>query len=156
MARVRRIRPVTLLRLTKLVYWQFARTAVRMRLFDLRLSDLKLAVVIGLIGASICLASGDPVAARLARAAKKAQSSGQLVRAYMLYNEAAGRDPANPHYRVERDSLASAARLLSKADVTPDVDISDDIKAAEGGSEKEPDSPSIHEATVLDLEEAPR
>ncbi len=70
------------------------------------------------------------MAARLAREAHKAQEAGQLVRAYLLYAEAAARDPQNPTYRANRDSLASAANLLTKADVQT-ADVSADVKAAE-------------------------
>ena len=96
------------------------------------------------------------MAAQLAREAKKAQNSGQLVRAYMLYNEAAARDPLNQHYRMERDGVAPAARLLSKANVEQPVDISEDIRAAENGPTDQPDEASIHLANAIDLQQAAR
>jgi general secretion pathway protein D len=66
---------------------------------------------------SFSLAATDPTAEALARAAQKAQNAGQLVRAYMLYAEAAARDPKNEKYRVNRDGLKPLAQLLSKAGV---------------------------------------
>ena len=75
-------------------------------------------------------AAGDAVAVRLAREAREAQDSGQVVRAYLLYSEAAARDPHNPTYRANRDALEPAAKLLTQAEVE-NADISSDIKAAE-------------------------
>lgn len=93
--------------------------------------------------------AGDPVAARLARAARQAQNAGQLVRAYLLYAEAAARDPQNPEYRANRDALASPAQLLSKAKIET-ADISSDIKAAESASEPPLESGSLK---LLQLDE---
>jgi type II secretory pathway component GspD/PulD (secretin) len=84
--------------------------------------------------AALCCAGADRVAATLARDAHKAQDSGQLVRAYLLYAEAAARDPQNPTYRANRDALASVAKLLTKADIQ-NADISSDVKAAESAPE---------------------
>ncbi len=77
-----------------------------------------------------CGAAGDPTAARLAKQAEKARDAGHLVRAYLLYAEAAVRDPRNASYRAERDAIAPLAKLLTKAQVQP-PDISGDIAAAE-------------------------
>lgn len=63
------------------------------------------------------LLAAEPSAQALARAASKAQNSGQLVRAYLLYAEAAARDPNNENYRLNRDGLKPLANLLSKAGV---------------------------------------
>jgi len=82
------------------------------------------------LAAAVCWASSDQVAARLARQAKKAADAGQLVNAYLLYAEAVARDPQNPTYRANRDALAPAARLLTKANVETG-DISKDIALAE-------------------------
>jgi general secretion pathway protein D len=81
--------------------------------------------------------AADAVAARLARQAREAENSGQLVRAYLLYAEAAARDPSNLSYRNNRDSLASAASLLTKANIQK-ADISTDVKAAEKEAAAEP------------------
>lgn len=64
---------------------------------------------------TVCaLAAADPSAQALAHAASKAQNSGQLVRAYLLYAEAAARDPNNASYRMNRDGLKPLANLLTK------------------------------------------
>ena len=83
-----------------------------------------------LLCAFVCRAADDTIAARLAKKARKAQDHGQLVRAYLLYAEAAARDPQKTEYRVRRDAIAPLAKLLTKAYVQP-VDISSDIAAAE-------------------------
>ena len=75
-------------------------------------------------------AATDPVAEHLARQARKGQDAGQLVRAYMLYAEAAARDPQNTSYKVNRDAIQPLAKLLSKAEVEK-PNISGDIAAAE-------------------------
>lgn len=83
--------------------------------------------------AAACLAASDPIAARLARQAHDAQASGQVVRAYLLYAAAAARDPQNPTYGPNRDALAAAAKLLTKADIQT-ADISHDMEAAQNPS----------------------
>lgn len=92
-------------------------------------------LLILLLAAAVCWAANDPVAAKLAKSAKQARDSGRLVRAYMLFAEAAARDPQNPTYRANRDALAPLAKLLSKSQVTEFTDdtsdISSDIQAAE-------------------------
>lgn len=60
-----------------------------------------------------------------------------MVRAYLLYGEAAAREPSNPAYRAARDSLETAAHLLSKAKVQ-EADVSADIKAAEKQAKQSP------------------
>ena len=92
-------------------------------------------------GAVACYAASDPVAARLAQEAHQAEKSGQYVRAYLLYAEAAARDPKNPTYQARRDSLATAAKLLSKAQIqTADIsaDIAEAKKEAESGVSEPP------------------
>jgi type II secretory pathway component GspD/PulD (secretin) len=91
---------------------------------------LKLPTILLLFCAFICWAAGDPAAVRLAKQAEKARDAGHLVRAYMLYAEAAARDPQNATYRAERDAIAPLAKLLTKAQVQP-LDISAEIAAAE-------------------------
>jgi len=72
--------------------------------------------VLFLLAAACCLAA-DSAPAALARAASKAQNSGQVVRAYLLYAEAAARDPHNESYRNNRNALKPLADLLSKAGI---------------------------------------
>ncbi len=111
-----------------------------------------------MLAACVCWAA-DPVAARLAREAHQAQNSGQLVRAYLLYAEAAARDPHNSTYRADRDSLAPAAHLLTQAKIQ-NADISADIKAAE--AERENPQPPVELASEAqwardpDLQPLPR
>jgi general secretion pathway protein D len=106
-----------------------------------------------LLAALLCRAAGNPIAARLAREAKKAQNSGQLVRAYMLYSEAAIRDPGNPSYRVNRDAIAPLAHLLTQAHVDQSSDISKDIQAAEDEAEDDDSGPPIEDISVVGLRE---
>jgi general secretion pathway protein D len=61
--------------------------------------------------------AADPSTDALAKEAQKAQNSGQIVRAYLLYAEAAARDPQNEAYRTNRDGLRPLAKLLSKAGI---------------------------------------
>ena len=94
-------------------------------------------------------AATDPVAAELARSAREAESSGQIVRAYLLYGEAATRDPQNSSFRANRDALASAAKLLMKADIQT-ADVAEDVKAAERNRSTE--QPPIELASRRDWE----
>ncbi len=105
-----------------------------------------------LLAAGVCWASANQVAARLARQAKKAQDSGQIVRAYLLYAEAAARDPQNQTYRAERDALASAAKLLTKADIQT-ADISQDLAIAQ--DERANPNPPIERATEAEWRSDP-
>jgi general secretion pathway protein D len=67
-----------------------------------------------------CCAAAASSAARLAHEARQAEDEGHLVRAYLLYAEAASLDPKNADYRKERDFLAPVAQLLTKATVVDD------------------------------------
>ena len=87
----------------------------------------------------------DPSAEQLARAANKAQSSGLLVRAYLLYAEAAARDPSNDKYRLNRESLKPLANLLSKAGVEKEPDTAELVKSV-----AEEDEPPL---TPIDADE---
>ena len=91
-----------------------------------------------LIALLLCALSSsalDPTAEQLARAASKAQNSGQLVRAYLLYAEAAARDPLNDKYRLNRESLKPLANLLSKSGIEKPPDTAELIKSAAAESE---------------------
>lgn len=84
--------------------------------------------------AAFTLYAGDPVAARLARDARKAQDQGQVVRAYMLFSEAAARDPQVKIYAVQRDAMKPLADLMTKANVVPatlPAEVAADVKKAE-------------------------
>ncbi len=100
--------------------------------------------------------AADAVAARLAREAHEAQMANQLVRAYLLYSEAAARDPSNASYRANRDSLAPIAHLLTKADLET-ANVSADIKAAEKEAAAQPPGtePPIEFATEKEWSRQP-
>ena len=91
------------------------------------------------IAVSLLTAADSASAARLAHEADKARNAGQVVRAYLLYSEAAARDPDNPAYAANRDALAPSAKLLAAANIE-DADISADLKAMEkeGHGKSEP------------------
>ncbi len=91
------------------------------------------------------------MAARLAREAREAQNSGQLVRAYLLFAEAAARDPHNPTYRADRDALEPVAKLLTKFKVE-NANISTDIKAAEKTPDQPDSEPAIEAGSKRELE----
>jgi general secretion pathway protein D len=88
------------------------------------------ALISVLSGVRAVHAATDAGAARLAKQARKEQDAGHIVRAYMLYAEAAARDPQNTSYKVNRDAIEPLAKLLTKAEVAR-PDISADIEAAE-------------------------
>ena len=101
-----------------------------------------------LLVAIACWAGSDPVAAKLARSAKQARDSGRLVRAYMLFAEAAALDPQNPSYSANRDALEPLAKLLSKANVEDTASIPDEIRAAEGSrNHANPNDPLLEGAS---------
>jgi general secretion pathway protein D len=83
-----------------------------------------------LLAASLLFGASNVVAARLAKQARHEQDAGRLVRAYLLYAEAAARDPQTPSYAVNRDAIAPLAKLLITSNVE-NADISGEIKAAE-------------------------
>jgi general secretion pathway protein D len=93
-------------------------------------------------------ASSADVARHLAARALKAQVSGETVRAYLLFVEAAKRDPANPTYRANRDSLASAAKLLGDNGIES-ADIAADIREAEQAANT-PGPPALEPAAAVD------
>src|SRR5436305_843692 len=95
--------------------------------------------LLGLLGAAL-LWGADSVALRLAREAEKARDSGHVVRAYLLYSEAAARDPHNPTYVSNRDALAAGAKLLTKAEVE-NANVSDEVKRIEAEEKAHPEPP---------------
>ena len=123
-------------------------------------------LVLFLLAAGFGFAAADPSIEALAKEAKKAQNSGQLVRAYLLFAEASARDPKNESYRVNRDGLRPLAKLLSKAglekeptrdellaSVPPDVDEPvQDLDLLErlriANSSQFPSSPSLQVFTI--------
>lgn len=114
---------------------------------------MKLRIILSAFLALTSLIAADQVAARLAREAREAQNSGQLVRAYLLFAEAAARDPRNPTYRNDRDALAPAAQLLTKAKIET-ANVSAEVKAAETAPEQPASEPPIEAASRRELEQA--
>ena len=70
------------------------------------------------------------IARDLAEKAWQSLEAGKIVRSYLLYTEAAKRDPNTPLYREERNALSRNARQLIKHRLETD-DIQPDIAAAE-------------------------
>ncbi|HEX4771795.1 MAG TPA: type II and III secretion system protein [Bryobacteraceae bacterium] len=116
--------------------------------------------VVLLLAAGVRLYAGsDPVAARLAKEARKAQDTGQVVRAYLLFTEAAARDPHSVSYAVQRDAMKPLADLMTKANiVSPKVssDVADEIKKAEGESSTPNDDQAQTERSSSGLPEISR
>ena len=108
----------------------FAAGAARQSIQKRRISLRFRLFLCGLVVVVTCGAATNPIAAKLARDAHEAEAAGQLVRAYLLYSEAAARDPHNSSYRANRDGLASAAKLLTQNQIQT-ADVSEDVKAAE-------------------------
>src|SRR5580658_6547950 len=84
---------------------------------------------------SFALQGAEATASQLAREARKAQNAGLVVRAWMLYSEAARLDPANPAFRAERDALAPFARMLIQAGVQTEDNPLSELRA-EAANEK--------------------
>lgn len=127
--------------------WRTSIPAIGIRLArGARLSKLCPLVLLALLCAfTIALQAADPTASQLAREARKAQNAGLVVRAWMLYSEAARVDPANPAFRAERDALAPFARMLTQAGVQTEGSPLSDLRAA---AENEPAEKSAFEYAV--------
>lgn len=98
------------------------------------------------------------IAKRLAERARLARDNGDVVRAYLLYNEAAKRDPSTPAYAASRDGLATTANLLMKTQLDEPVLAADiaAIEKEETDAEKAANpSPPGWEETELSLESFP-
>lgn len=77
-----------------------------------------LLVNLRLLGA-LCLAAvlcfpAEPSAAQLYKEGRKAESAGDVVRAYLLYSSAAAKDPANRKYWARSESLRTKAALKAR------------------------------------------
>lgn len=92
------------------------------------------------------------VASVLAGMAKKAQKSGQIVRAYLLLSEAVTRDPKNAGYLSKRDALAPAAKLFTTARIQ-NPDIKSDVLTAE--NEAANPMPPIERTSTADWQSQP-
>jgi type II secretory pathway component GspD/PulD (secretin) len=115
-----------------------------------RLKDLILRASFCLLLLAPLAGAADSTAARLAHEAEKARKGGQVVRAYLLYAEAAARDPQNPAYAANRAALAPAAKLFSEAKIQ-EADISSDLQTIEKEGQG-PSEPPVELATQKDWE----
>lgn len=71
-------------------------------------------VLVWLVVVSLA-AAGVPNARDLAREAEKAEGEGEVVRAYLLYAQAAAADPDRPEYWARSQALRTRAALKAKA-----------------------------------------
>jgi general secretion pathway protein D len=96
-----------------------------------RLNSMALRFLVFLCVASLAqAATGPDIARRLALRARSARDAGEVVRAYLLYNEASRRDPSNASYPASRDALAPTANLLMQTELEDPV-LNADIAAVE-------------------------
>jgi hypothetical protein len=68
---------------------------------------------------TLVLSAGEPSAAKLFKEGQKAERGGDVVRAYLLYAEAAAKDPNRKEYWARSESLRTRAAL--KAHVMPKI-----------------------------------
>ncbi len=105
------------------------RTARNSRLKSMWLR--RLAIFLAVAWLASAAPSGPAIAKRLAERARMARDAGEVVRAYMLYNEAARRDPVRSVLsRPAAMALAPAANLLMKTQLEDPV-VAADIAAVE-------------------------
>ena len=74
------------------------------------------------------------------------------MRAYLLFAEAAARDPQNTSYRANRDALSPAAKLLTQASVES-ADIAKDVESAQ--NEAAHPEPPIQRISQSDWQNSP-
>ncbi len=63
---------------------------------------------------ALSLAAAEPDASKLFKEGKKAERAGDIVRAYLLYSEAAAQDPTHPEYWQRAEVLRTRASLEAK------------------------------------------
>jgi general secretion pathway protein D len=73
---------------------------------------------------------GDSESARIARKAHRAQSSGDLTQAYLLYMEASTLDPHNKSYRAKAGLLKPKVAFQATAPAAAHVDLDDSAEPA--------------------------
>ena len=124
MAKARRIRPATSLQVISTATNNMRQPAQQTSA-NLRLKSMPLLRILVILCAALLAAAAEPsgpaIAKRLADRARLSRDAGDVVRAYLLYNEAARRDPSNPSYAASRDGLAPAANLLMKTQLEEPV-----------------------------------
>ena len=67
------------------------------------------------LAAAAVLLAAEPSASDLYRKARKAERAGEVVQAYLLYSEAAAKDPSHPEYGVRAQALQIRAALKAHA-----------------------------------------
>jgi general secretion pathway protein D len=70
--------------------------------------------VVCLAAVAAILAADEPTAATLYKEGRQAERAGDVVRAYLLYSEAAAREPGNPKYASHTQALRTQAALKAK------------------------------------------
>lgn len=118
-----------------------------------------------LIGLSVfclalsCLAGEPPAsgqsAADLAREAQKAEHDGQTVRAYLLYAEAAAKDPDNPSYWTHAQALRPMA-TMAKPEIGAVMGTLSDEKPVKPAAESDIDPAVVGNISEWDIVEAKR
>ena len=98
--------------------------------------------------AAAMLPAAEPTASDLYRQGRKAERAGDVVRAYLLYSEAAAKDPARPAYRNRAQALEIPAAL--KAHAMPSIDASGKVSLDAAKPASAP-SASISEEDLAEL-----
>ena len=104
-----------------------------------------LALCLSLLVAAAPMAA-DPTAGQLAREARAAQNAGLIVRAWMLYAEAARLDPKNVSYLTNREALAPLAHMMMQAGFQSEAGTAEQTRQAVAG---EPAGPDVLEHPLL-------
>jgi general secretion pathway protein D len=80
---------------------------------------------------AMSLPAGEPSAAKLFKEGKKAEREGDVVRAYLLYTEAAAKDPKHKEYWARSQALRTQAALKARAMPTISPDGKPELKSPE-------------------------
>ncbi len=126
-------------------YESVARSPLAPRHPDVRLSAPVLAIFLSAI-----LLADDPSAAELFKRGRQAEKKGHIAQAYLLYSEAAAKDPNNHLYWDRSQAVRTRAALEAK--ITPQV-LADASVETIDGDQADPDLPP-GEATIQDLADA--
>jgi hypothetical protein len=84
------------------------------------------------LAVAAALWAGEPKAAKLYAEALRAERAGEVVRAYLLYSEAAALDPDDPRYWARSQALRSQAVLKAGAFPTLESKVEEPVAAAAG------------------------
>ncbi|MGH9559186.1 MAG: hypothetical protein ACRD30_08085, partial [Bryobacteraceae bacterium] len=75
-------------------------------------------LIVCVCAAALC--AGSDFASRLFNAGEKAERSGDILHAYLLYARASALDPSNPQYALKKQSLHAIAALSARQHLDPD------------------------------------